>query len=188
MARAELAGRRGARGPATGLAGLALLVPLALSSCTQRDPRGHGPPGYEAPLDTKLIDDTGPGELAEGKEEAFGLRLPRRMRVERRYPDAVFVRGNVTGEQAANYVRARVVARSVDTGPSKTLFSDARVRGAEATGRLLRLEVVSSVGSTELVVRDVTPPAVEPGLTEEDRWKKHGLSKDGKVLDPSKLE
>lgn len=102
----------------------------------------------------------------------------------------MFVRGNVTGEQAANYVRARVVARSVDTGPSKTLFSDARVRAPDGGegGRLLRLEVVSLVGSTELVVRDVTPPKVEPGLSEEDRWKKHGMSKDGKVLDPSKLE
>lgn len=173
-------------GPALG----ALCLAGGLVSCTQRDPKGHGPPAYEAPLDTKLIDDTGPGELAEGKDEAFGLRLPRRMRVERRYPDAVFVRGNVTGEQAANYVRARVVARSVDTGPSKTLFSDARVRAPDGGegGRLLRLEVVSLVGSTELVVRDVTPPKVEPGLSEEDRWKKHGMSKDGKVLDPSKLE
>jgi hypothetical protein len=41
---------------------------------------------------------------------------------------------------------------------------------------------------SEMVIRDVTPPPVEPGLTDEQRWQKAGLSPSGAVLAPQKLE
>ena len=37
-------------------------------------------------------------------------------------------------------------------------------------------------GRVEMVVRDRTPPPVEEGLTEEERWRQAGMTPDGKVL------
>ncbi len=38
------------------------------------------------------------------------------------------------------------------------------------------------------MIKDITPPPLEPGLTDEERWKKAGLTPDGKPIDPKKLE
>ena len=34
---------------------------------------------------------------------------------------------------------------------------------------------------SEMTIRDVTPPPVEPGLSEEERWRKAGFSPQGKI-------
>ena len=41
---------------------------------------------------------------------------------------------------------------------------------------------------SEMVVRDTTPPPGDPKLTEEERWKKQGLTPTGAILDPNHLE
>jgi len=164
-----------------------LLLVVAPPGCRPREGQHRGPPEWQAPLD-QPVDRTAPGELAEGKEVAFGLALPRPFAVERRFPDAVFARGTASVEQVASYLRARVTAKSVQAGPTKTLFVGAQPR-AGGGDRLLRLEVsATGGGETELVVRDVTPPPVQEGLSEAQRWEKHGLTPDGKIIDPTKLE
>jgi hypothetical protein len=110
------------------------------------------------------------------------------MKVRARFPDAVFAMGDVPLERVSNYVRERVVAAGVETGPAKTVFSRATVKSAPE--RTLRIEVVSRPSATELVVRDQTrpPSPVEEGLSEEERWRRHGLKPDGTPLDPTHLE
>jgi hypothetical protein len=54
-------------------------------------------------------------------------------------------------------------------------------------GRKLRIEVASGNGDTELIIRDVTPLSIEPGLTEEERWKKAGLKPSGGLLNPDNV-
>jgi hypothetical protein len=39
-----------------------------------------------------------------------------------------------------------------------------------------------------MTIRDVTPPPVEPGLSEEERWKKAGFAPDGKPIDPGQQQ
>ena len=41
---------------------------------------------------------------------------------------------------------------------------------------------------SEMIVRDTTPAPVEPGLTEEQRWQKAGLTPSGQIADPKKLQ
>jgi hypothetical protein len=134
------------------------------------------------------VDSVQPGEIAEGAERAFGLPIPRRMKVRARFPDAVFAVGNIPPERVSNFVRERVVAAGVETGPAKTVFSRATVKSAPE--RMLRIEVVSRPSATELVVRDQTPPPapVDDGLSEEERWRRKGLKPDGSPLDPTRLE
>lgn len=154
---------------------------LVLAGC--RDEQAPAP----APLlsvSSPPVDRLAPGEIAEGSADAFGLKLPRMMRVRFRGPDKVEAEGHVEAELVANYVRKRTKAASVELGAARTVFEQVKVNG-DAAGRSLRVEVVALGGKTQLIVKDLTPPRFDPSLTPEDRWKKHGFDKDGKLIDPN---
>jgi hypothetical protein len=108
------------------------------------------------------------------------------MRIRARFSDAVFAVGDIPAERLSNYVRARVLAGSVETGPTKTVFARATLK--DAPQRMLRIEVVARAHVSELVVRDETRPPPEQGLSVEERWRRNGLTPDGKVIDPTRLE
>jgi hypothetical protein len=159
---------------------------IALAGCRgKEDPA----PPLELPASSQpppAVDQARPGELAEGADEAFGLRVPRHMIVSARFPDSVFASGSIAFESVSNYVRDRVVAQHVDTGPAKTVFTGVTVKGAPE--RVVRIEVIADGLTTKLVVRDETKPPAKPGLSEEERWKELGLDPKGQPLDPTHLE
>ena len=156
---------------------------LSLAACREEPP----PPGRwasePAPVVTTKVDVADPDELAEGKERAFGFPVPRAMRVEARFEDAVYLVGRVPFASLNNYIRERVVAGDIDTGPAKTVYGKASLKAGKK--QLLELSVVNDYGSIELVVRDRTRKAVEKGLTDEQRWKRAGLTQDGQVIEKS---
>jgi hypothetical protein len=126
-----------------------------------------------------------PGELAEGTEKAFGLTLPRIVVVRARFEDVVFGMADVSPDKVANYVRQRVTANKVETGPVKTVFSRATVR--EKPGVELDIEVLSRGGVTELQVRNLSLWKTPAGLTDEERWRAAGFKADGTPLDTKHL-
>ncbi len=140
-----------------------------------------------AQASTKPVDRLLPDELAQGKAVVFGFPVPRDMSVERMYPDAVHIAGSVRPEAVANYVRQRVAALHVEIGAARTVFPAARING-DKTHHIYRIEVIASSGRTLLVIRDITPPPTAQGLTEAERWKRAGLTPDGKIADPRSLE
>jgi hypothetical protein len=127
-----------------------------------------------------------PGELAEGPESAFGLPIPRRMRVTARFPDAVFATGELSPEVVVSYVRQRVIAAQVEAGPAKTVFTRATTRSGPV--KMMRIDVIGRNGATELFVRDETRPPAREGLPPDERFRQLGLSPDGNPLDPTRLE
>ena len=131
-------------------------------------------------------DHLAPGELAEGTEKAFGLTLPRAFRVTRRFDTSVFATGSVSPESAANYLRRRLDAEATEVGPTRTILVKAKVRGGDQAVTL-HVEVSEAGAGAEIVVRNVTPTPPEPGLSEEERWKREGLLPNGKVANPTKL-
>lgn len=170
-------------------AALALVVSAACAALGCRgDAGGPAPAAHPSASSAPAppVDRTLPGEIAEGTERAFGFPVPRHMRVRARFPDAVFAIGDIPLERLSNYVRARVVAGNVETGPAKTVFARATLK--DAPQRMLRIEVVARAHVSELVVRDETQPPAEQGLSVEERWRRHGLTPDGKVIDPTRLE
>jgi hypothetical protein len=175
---------------ASGLVAAALLISAAAPGCRRQATNDAPSSASSAPAAApapKPVDAVLPGELAEGAEKAFGLPIPRRMQVRGTYKDEVIAAGQVPAEQLANYVRQRVLAESVETGPAKTVFTRATVKSAPQ--RMLRIEVVARRGGgTELIVRDQTRPPPEPGLTDVERWREKGLNPDGSPIDPTRLE
>jgi hypothetical protein len=80
-----------------------------------------------------------------------------------------------------------VVADAVETGPAKTVFTKAKLKSGDDK-TVMRIEVSPRGADTELVVRDQTPAPIEPGLTPEQRMREHGMTLDGKLIDPKRLQ
>ncbi|MCK6591455.1 MAG: hypothetical protein L6Q76_28205 [Polyangiaceae bacterium] len=153
-------------------------------ACKDRSEPEPPPAPVEAPRPP--VDKLEPGELAEGSEKAFGLPIPRAMRIEARFPDAVFATGTIAPELLLGSVQKRVVSEGVEAGPAKTVLPRATLKNAPTS--IVHIEIVSRAGSTSLVVRDVTRPPAKDGLSEEQRWKELGLTPQGEPLDPTQLE
>ena len=175
-----------------GLAGLTLglVLDLSLGCRAKRGPEDEHvqppAPPVVAPTVVVPVDRALPGELAEGTERAFGLALPRVMVIRGSFDDVVFARGEAAADQVANYVRQRVTAEKVETGPTKTLFSRAIVKAQP--GPLVSIEVLSQGGVTEMQVHDVTPKKVREGQDADERWRELGFRPDGTPLDPTHLQ
>jgi hypothetical protein len=163
----------------------ALVVAVACLACSrEKEAPPLPPPAREPP---RGADRLLPGEIGEGPERAFGFVLPRDVHVDRRFKDEVDARGTVSPESVSDYVRRRVEHARVEIGAARTVFAHAHVKG-EPDGTQVRIDIIRDPNDTLLVVANTTPPPVEPGLTEAERWKKAGLSPDGKVVDPAQLQ
>lgn len=128
-----------------------------------------------------------PGALLEGDKVVFGWRVPRDLKLVARFPDAAHFVGRVKLADLEDYIRERVVMRHVEVTPTHSIFPNVRIRGGDPN-RIYRFEIAPKLDSVELVVRDVTPPPPTVGLSEEERWRRAGLTPDGKLLNPNELE
>lgn len=135
----------------------------------------------------KPIDRLAADELAAGNAEVWGFTIPREMQVEHRYQGVTHVVGPVKFDAVANYVRERVIVSHVEIGAARTIFPNARIVGG-APDRVYELDVSAEPGLTRLVIRDVTPPKIVPGLTDAERWRQAGLTPQGRPLDPKAFE
>ncbi|HYP98118.1 MAG TPA: hypothetical protein VER96_05560 [Polyangiaceae bacterium] len=166
---------------------LALLACCLCASCHAKSEAASKPAASSSGTVSKPVDRLAPDELAAGNAEVFGFVVPREMHVEQRYKEATHLLGPVKPDALANYVRERVVVSHVEIGAARTIFPDARIK-AGAPDRVYELDVIPEPGNTRLVIRDTTPPKVEPGLTDEERWRKAGLTPQGRPLDPKAFE
>jgi hypothetical protein len=151
-----------------------------------REPAAERTPYVEASANPP-IDRLAPNELAQSSSEVFGFPLPRGMKVEQAFSDVAYSAGRVSPEAVANYVRTRVEVSHVEVAAARTVFPNARIKSG-AKDRVYQLEVSPHHGGTKLVIRDVTPPVPAKGLSEAERWRRAGMTPDGKPLDPNKLE
>ena len=171
----------GARRRLVALTALLTVGASACSSCKRQE---------ATPSELKPPDHLAPAEVVEGKERAFGLPLPRGASVGSQFPTTVQVQTPLTPEELVNFVKARVKEGTVTPGTSGTqLFN---VIPLAAPEKRLSIDVRpyrdGDGKRSEMMVHDTTPPPTEPGLTDEQRWKKAGLTPSGLVVDPTKLQ
>ena len=164
----------------------ALGLSLTLSACSScKRKTEDAPKTEEAPSDR-----LGPNEVVEGTEHAFGLPLPRLSRIAARFATSVHVTSSVTPEQLANFVRKRVKEGTVTQGTSSTKLDNVVPR--DDPQKRITIEVrplhTGNGLKSEMVVRDITPPPFDPKLTDEERWKNAGMTPNGQLLDPKKVE
>ncbi len=165
---------------------LALVACLLCASCHDKS-TPNAAQGEPASSAAKPVDRLAPSELAAGNAEVWGFPVPRDMQVEHRYGEVTHIIGPVKPDALANYVRDHVVVSHVEIGAARTIFPNARIKGG-ASDRVYELDVIPEPGITRLVIRDLTPPKVEPGLSDEERWRQAGLTPQGRPLDPKAFE
>lgn len=130
------------------------------------------------------------GEIPEGRERAFSLPLPLRSQVKIRFRDNVQVVSSHTHEELSNFVRARVKSGRVLIGTTMTTFEDVVVPSEPTRHLKIEIRQLATLDEhrSEMIVRDITPPPSDPNETDADRWRKVGLTPDGKLLDPGHMQ
>ncbi len=164
----------------------AFLLLLVLASC-----RRHEAPAEPAapPVSALPADRLAPGELIPGDKKAFGIVLPRDLHVDQSLPSLFYASGPVNASDLANYVRARVKGGDVSVGAAATVFDGVTVDSDADAGRILVVRVFPGpMGrGAHIEVRDVTPPPVPQASSTAERWRRMGLTPEGRVLDPTQL-
>lgn len=143
-----------------------------------------------APAASTPPDRLAPGEPAPGQEKAFDLLLPRGARIDRSFGNSVYVHVPIPPEKVANWVREQSDDAEAVVGPTGTVFSKMHVRGADPTHHL-RVEISPGATNdmTSMVVDRVDDrPKEVPAGNNEELMKKAGLTPDGKLLDPTRVE
>jgi hypothetical protein len=183
--------------PSSSSRGLVALASIALLyGCKRHADSGvlaaaesAAPAASSAPLPP--VAHLGPNELPPGTASAFGLVLPRGMKLFANFDKQAEAIGPLRPEEVANYVRDHVSSSRIELGAVGTVFPAVHVKGGDST-KTLRIEVVPLGGHTKVIVKDITPPAmrveIDPNETDEMRWQKAGYNKDGTLRDRLKLK
>jgi hypothetical protein len=170
-----------------------LVFALLLASC-KREPEITVIDAPQASASAaKPVDHLAPKELLEGDAKAFGLVLPRGVRVDSSFADVTYASGPVDTEAAVQYVRARVregkMIQPSFAGDGKTTFDHVRVPAMPDKELVVAVKPAhGTVGVTQIEVRDVTPTKAPELPDEAARWRNAGLTPEGRVLDPTKLQ
>lgn len=139
------------------------------------------------PVPSALVDRLDPGELLEGTEQAFGLRLPRGFRVDQRFSDAVYGSGPGAVASFVDYVQARTSGASLSKADRAATLTCAHIASQPGKTFEVRIEALPSTGDgARLEIRDVTPMPQQHLPDDETRWRAAGLRPDGRVIDPGR--
>lgn len=159
---------------------------LALSGTACKRKRVEG----GAPAPSSSADHLTKGEIPEGSQRAFTLALPLHSAIKATFPGSVHVASAHSYEELAVFVKARIKDGKTRSSSSETMFE--QVVATRDASKTLTIQVLPApiVGEykSQMVVTDVTPAPEPPGLTDADRWRKAGLTPDGKQIDRTQRE
>jgi hypothetical protein len=165
---------------------LAALLAACRGTGSTDDSRTSSAPRGSAAPDALPVDHLAPGEVVEGREEAFGIRLPQGIRIDETFARVVFASGPLTVHPIVQYFRSRLHDGDVREGETSATFEHVTAPGKP--DRSLTIHIAEVRRATTIEIRDATPPP-SPNLPDETaRWKNVGLTPNGRILDPTHLE
>lgn len=126
------------------------------------------------------------GERLAESEVAFGLVVPKGLRITRHFQDAAYLSGPLPFEQALAAVRQQLETAGAELRAQRAVFARAIVV-SDPEQRLMRVEVYPLPQGSQVLLRDITPPPVAIGLSEEERWARAGREPDGSLSDPNQV-
>jgi hypothetical protein len=126
------------------------------------------------------------GELLEGTEHAYGLTLPRGVKVDETFGDVAYASGPVALHPLVDYFRARLHDGDLREGEGSATFTHVTAPGKPEP--LLTIHVATSRDVVRIEIRDETPPVLAPLPDDPSRYKRAGLTPSGRILDPTHLD
>jgi hypothetical protein len=160
-----------------------------LAGCGHNEPAGgpqRGAPSAAPSVQAVPVDHLAADELLEGPSQAFGLTLPRGMRIDGAFADVTYASGRLPMRALVGYVRSHVEGGALRQSDAAATFEHVRVPGHPARELRVHAELVP-VG-VSLEVRDTTPPPA-PNLPDDSaRWRQVGLTPNGRLADPTHLD
>lgn len=165
--------------------GLVASIPLGPLACKSKSTTTPPPsPSAKAP------DHLAKGELPEGTARAYTLPLPVRCHILTRFIDSIDIGSDDTLEELASFTRARVKDGQTTAGATQTRFENVVVKSDPSRVLTIEIRTAPKTGRfrTQMVVSDVTPPPQPPGETDADRWRRAGMTPDGKLINPQQMQ
>jgi hypothetical protein len=140
-----------------------------------------------APSASAPVDHLGENELLEGDAKAFGIVLPRGVKITHGFDDLVVATGAVPADKVANYLRQRVKDGKITVGARATVFEGVHVVGTPDMELSVRVEPLGGYDGVRIELRRLTQEKAPVLPDDEARWRAAGLKPNGQPLDPKKL-
>jgi hypothetical protein len=145
-------------------------------------------PSPDAPAVVISVDRLRPNEAALSKVSAFGIPVPRDLKVEGRFARVIYLGGPANPGDLIDYFRSHVVTDHLEIAGTSTIFPRVTVKGDEAK-RPYRIEITGITEHyTKVVITDIMPTQINPALTQEQVLEQVGLNADGTLRDRLKLK
>jgi hypothetical protein len=132
------------------------------------------------------VDHLLPGELRASANLVFGFPVPSEMRVERTFPDAVHLVGEVSLPGLTNYLRQHGVMAAPEFNGSVLIYDRVHLPG-QSDSKSFRFQLAQLGTRVRLVITALNPPPVQPRLSAEDSWRMAGRRPDGAPLSNADL-
>jgi hypothetical protein len=165
--------------------GTALALGLGLCWACREQQALPAPAGEAAAAAPDRLQD---GEQLPDSETAFGLPLPKGMRLVRHFNDSAYFNGDTDLDAVLTHLRQHLAADGAQLVSRGAVFPRARIVGGDPQ-QLYRVEVTRTARGSQIHIKDITPaPAPElTGLSEAEIWRRAGRNPDGTPLDPNQV-
>jgi hypothetical protein len=168
----------------------AAIALMACAGCRRAPPQDDGTkssgPSSAPAAGLAPADHLAPGELLEGADDAFGLTLPRRLRVDGAFAHVVYASGPLDLHPLVRYFRARLQDGDLREGEAAATFEHVHVPSKPE--RELAIRIAGTPQNARVEIRDATPPEAPVLPDDRARWKRVGLTPDGRLLDRTHLD
>ncbi|HKO93565.1 MAG TPA: hypothetical protein VJU61_20570 [Polyangiaceae bacterium] len=119
-------------------------------------------------------------------ETAFGLALPRGLRLKQAFNDSAHFAGKLPPSAVVEQLGSQLVPSRLELMGMRSVFARVQIKG-DTQKRWFRIEVSPMSGGSRLHIQDLTPARVPEGLSPEEMWKLAGRTPDGKPVDENQL-
>jgi hypothetical protein len=163
------------------LLGVSLILCLAFG-CRKKVVPDAATVAEEQPAPDRLA----PGEKLPEAETAFGLPIPKGMRLVRHFNDSAYFSGELDLARALEHVRRYVSPSDAQMLGKGAVFPRAHIAGDESQ-RLVRITVTPTQSGSQIHIEDITPPPATTGLSQADILRQAGRNPDGSLLDQNQV-
>jgi hypothetical protein len=127
-----------------------------------------------------------PQQRSSETATAFGLSLPKGMRLTRQFNDSAYFMGRLELSSVVEHLKPHLEAQRMEVKPGYTAFENARLKG-DTSEKRLRVGVSAEGPGTQVFVQNVTPPPTPRGVSEAEMLRRAGRNPDGTPLDQNQL-